>query len=463
VTVDSLRRDAVDRSPQTHTPTLCRLADRGTWVEHATAQGNWTPFSFPSILGGRPVFADQPTIGVGSTPTLAETLADAGVQTAGFNAANGFLTDHWGYDRGFDTFESFMPAADGPLSRWLTTHPTVKAWLQFASHPVQAAGRRLVGSDLPDPENVSRLRDVETAAIDFLIDVDGPFFCWVHLMDTHTPYVPAPKHVKAVSDGELGSAGTIRAHLKTGLGRAVSDQTLDALRTLYLAAARQTDAAIGRLLDALADAGLREETAVIVAGDHGEEFQEHGHLAHYPKLYRELVDVPLILDLPDDDRERIDTPVGLDAVPVTLCDVLGVSPPTAFTGQSLHDSVESSPVTSLAVRGDAVTAQPIPRSPADGEVLVSARTADWTYIQHTDSGREELYDRRDDPDEQHDRLAVAADGGRSRTTTDAATGDAPLAALQAAAKRRLQTLRHGETQTATPDEVADQLAALGYR
>jgi uncharacterized sulfatase len=332
----------------------------------------------------------------------------------------------------------------------------VKAWLQFASHPVRSAGRRLVGADPPDPENVSRLRAVESAAVDFLGDVDGPFFVWVHLMDTHTPYVPAPEHVRAVSDGDLGSVGTIRAHFKAGLGKAVSDRTLAALRTLYLAAARQTDAAIGRILDALTEAGRREDTAVIVAGDHGEEFQEHGHLAHYPKLYRELVDVPLIVDLPGDDRDRIGAPVGLDAIPATVCDAFGLEPPAAFTGQSLAEPVSAAPVTSLAVRGDSVTAQPIPRSPADGEVLVSARTRHWTYIRHADSDREELYDRRCDPTERQNRLATAADGGTE-------SSDAPLATLRRAADERLRRLDSAESRSSTPDAVADQLAALGYR
>lgn len=451
ITVDSLRRDAIDRSTASHTPTLKRLASRGTWVEDALAQGNWTPFSFPSIHEGRPVFTGRSSIGVGEGPTLAETLATAGFTTAGFNAANGFLTDHWGYDRGFDQFESFVPETDGRLSQWLAAHPTVRAWLQFASHPLRRAGRRLFGGEPPDPENVSRLLDVEEAATSFLADVDGRFFLWVHLMDTHTPYVPAPRHVRAVSDGSLGSVGSIRAHLRAGLGRSVSEQTLSALRTLYRGATRQVDGSLSRLLDTLERAGLREETCVVVAGDHGEEFQEHGHLAHYPKLYRELIDVPLIVDVPGTDGGTVSTPVGLDAVPQTLCSVLDVAAPAQFTGPSVFDP-PTEPVTALTVRGESVTAQPIPRSPADGDLLVSARTADWTYIRHTESGREELYDRRGDPAEQHDRL-------------DENAGAPPLATLRQAADRRLARIEteRDDDGEAVPDEVADHLAALGYR
>ncbi|TKX76780.1 sulfatase, partial [Halorubrum sp. SD626R] len=51
VTIDSLRADAIapyDRDR--HSPVLQGLADGGTVFDNAFATGNWTPFSFPSIL-----------------------------------------------------------------------------------------------------------------------------------------------------------------------------------------------------------------------------------------------------------------------------------------------------------------------------------------------------------------------------------------------------------------------------
>ena len=44
---------------------------------NAFARGNWTPFSFPPILGAGHVFADDGPIGVGG-PTLAERLVRLG-------------------------------------------------------------------------------------------------------------------------------------------------------------------------------------------------------------------------------------------------------------------------------------------------------------------------------------------------------------------------------------------------
>jgi len=131
----------------------------------------------------------------------------------------------------------------------------------------------------------------------------------------------------------------LHAHTRTGLGWDVGERTLADLRTLYQAAVRQVDASVGRLLDTLSANDIADDTAVVVAGDHGEEFQEHGHLAHYPKLYDELIRVPLVVDVPGAEGRRIDGQVGLDDVPPTVTDLLDVDAPGEWAGTSLAPSV----------------------------------------------------------------------------------------------------------------------------
>ena len=445
VTVDSLRADARSRA---ETPTLDRLADRGTEFEHAYAHGNWTPFSFPSILGGSHVFEDDGAIGVAS-PTLADRLADEGVRTGGFNAANGFLTTHWDYDDGFDEYDAFTDT-NSWLGRKLAAHPTVQGWLQVGASPFR---RR---DDDRERVDASRMLDVEDRAVEFLDDTAGgdqPFFLWLHYMDTHTPYVPAPRHLKATTERRGAMLGMLYAHLRVGLGAGVSDGTAAELRTLYDATVRQVDGSIERVLDALGE--RRDDTMVVVAGDHGEEFLEHGHLAHYPKLYDELAHVPLIVDHPEGAGENVSTTVGLADVPATVLDAMDAST-EGFGGESVLGGVvdggepDREPVTSVAVRGDSVTQQPIPRRLADGRPLVSARDDRWTYIFDPERDDHELYDRERDPGEQEN---VYPD---SR---------APLDALEAAAHDRLDALGGDgdDDEGDAPDDVERQLAALGYR
>ena len=454
VTVDSLRADAVGEN----TPTLDALGRDGTDFRQAYAHGNWTPFSFPSVLGSDEVFADGDRVGPSTAPTLAERLQAAGVRTAGFNAANGFLTRHWGYDRGFDEFDPMTGGARTPVGRFLDAHPTVRGWMEFVGWPLRAVADRLRGRTDGVAVDTAKRGAVERRARSFLRDVgDDRFFCWVHLMDTHTPYVPAPRHLREVGAGRSETFSLLRGHLRAGLGRGVDDETLAALRTAYEAAARGVDETLERLLETLSATGRRADTLVVVAGDHGEEFLEHGHLAHYPKVYDELAHVPLVVDHPEGDGRTVETPVGLSDVPATVCDALGLST-AGLAGDSLTPvavdgaAPNADPVTTLAVRGERVTEQPIPRRLADGDPVVAARTDRWTYVRNTAAGEEELYDRETDPTEQDDRAADPP-------------ADAPVERLRRAASGRLDRLERGDSEPTRDDgddDLQRRLEALGY-
>lgn len=464
VTVDSLRADALGAyDSDWSTPVMDSLAEKGTVFERAFAPGNWTPFSFPSILASKPVFADSGKIGVEGTPTLAATLSDAGVSTGGFNAANGFLTSHWGYDDGFDEFEPFVANVGSSVySRYLAKHPTVEAWLQLAMSPVRRLSAWFQGQSDDRPFlDTSRMFAVEHAATSFIEETESPFFLWVHYMDTHTPYVPAPRYIREVSEDLLGTHRMLHAHARTGLGWDVGDRTLADLRTLYQAAAYQVDASIGRLLETLSKTGARDETAIILAGDHGEEFQEHGHLAHYPKLYDELIQVPLVIDMPGAESHRIGGQVSLNAIPPTVADLLDVESPPEWEGDTLVPSVlhgaspPDEPVISITVRGEEVTTQPIPRSLEDGDLLVSVRDRDWTYIENADTGEDELYYRADDPAEQHD---LSGDPTANQQQV--------IEQFKSIVDERAGILRNQDGQASNrsvDDDLETRLSALGYR
>jgi len=464
VTVDSLRADAIGPyDSDRHTPVMDELAQRGTVFERAFANGNWTPFSFPSMLASSPVFADDGQIGVTGVETLAETLSNAGFDTGGFNAANGFLTEHWGYDDGFDEFDSFVASVGSSIySRYLATHPTVEAWLQLATSPFRRARSWLSSAESHRPFlDTSRMFDVEQGATSFLESASEPFFLWIHYMDAHTPYVPAPRYIREVSADRFGTHRMVLAHLHAGLGWEVGDRTLGNLRTLYQSAVRQVDDSVGRVLDALSEHGHDDDTAVVLAGDHGEEFQDHGHLAHYPKLYDELIHVPLIVDVPGAESRRVERQVALDSLPPTVADLAGVSPPAEWRGDSLAPAVlegeapADEPVVSVTVRGEEVTDQPIPRSLDDGDLLVSVRDRDWSYIENVDTGDRELYHRPSDPGQQADR----SDGpdAEARAVIEAFE---PLVDAHA-------DLLHAAEQSEGDDEMDEdldaRLEALGYK
>jgi arylsulfatase A-like enzyme len=118
----------------------------------------------------------------------------------------------------------------------------------------------------------------------------------------------------------------------------------------------------------------------------------------------------------------------------------------------------------VTVRGEDVTQQPIPRSLSDGDLYVSARDDDWTYIENVDAGEAELYYRPADPTQQ-ENLALNPDD-RAQAVIDrlAPVVDAHAellrergAAAEAAAAER------GDDGDEVDEDLEARLEALGYK
>jgi len=170
-----------------------------------------------------------------------------------------------------------------------------------------------------------------------------------------------------------------------------------------------------------------------------------------------------------DGGRRVSEHVGLDAIPPTVADLLDVESPPEWRGESLEPAVsggespDQEPVVSVTVRGEEVTEQPIPRSLSDGDLLVSVRDAEWTYIENADTAETELYHRPSDPTQQED---LSAD----RTVRRGARGRRAVRADRRGPRRRTsrQTDGRGAADDDGEDEEVDEhlearLEALGYR
>ena len=90
-----------------------------------------------------------------------------------------------------------------------------------------------------------------------------PFFAFVHLFEPHAPYEPT-----------------------------------------YEADVLAADRHVGTLLQALRDANLYDDALIILLSDHGEGLGDHGEQEHGVLLYREALQVPLIVKLPRNERGR---------------------------------------------------------------------------------------------------------------------------------------------------------------
>jgi len=90
---------------------------------------------------------------------------------------------------------------------------------------------------------------------------------------------------------------------------------------------RFVDHAIESLFSALAK-DILDSSLTIITADHGEEFLDHGHFGHRPKLYDELIHVPLVIKGPGIPQgKRVDKIVQhLDIAP-TILDLLDIPVP----------------------------------------------------------------------------------------------------------------------------------------
>lgn len=431
ITVDALRADRMGflGSDRATTPVLDDLAAGGTVVERAIANGIPTYYSFKSLLGGIHALSHGRATGL---PTTADPLAtvcrEAGYATAGFNARNPWLTPANGYDRGFDTFRDFTgadAASDGPaLGRRLKRiAKRAVSGSDLLTDKLGKAGR--VTSAFLGKQPLEPAESVTDAVLDWLeTRQDEPFFCWVHYMDPHYPWIPPAAHLDAdlrddLSRIDVGAIWHTVAHEYRNPDATVDDATLETIRQLYDAEVRRTDAAIGRLLDGLREMERFSDTLVTVAGDHGTELYDHGGFSHGPRtLYDEVIRVPLVFAGPDVPAGREDL-AGLVDVPPTM---LGRTDPIDHTPDS-YEGIDLFASERERVSSEVVyDVDPVRGENADNGLLQAQTEPPWKLVCNRETGEEWLYNLDRDPAEQspvadeaavRDRLLGALDDHRT--------------------------------------------------
>jgi len=277
ITVDALRPDylSINGYDKNISPAMDGLVSGGLYFSRAITPLPRTTQSLASLLTGclpdktkvRNLWDQLPP----NLPTLAQLLKESGYQTLAV-VSNHILTPERGLKRGFDVYD--------------------------------------YGSDKRDAIDTTKavLKHIQK------IDLEKPFFIWVHYIDPHVPYYP-PEALALEIDPSY--EGTYRTHFgdkKGGIGdraypkdlgkeKAVYHNDLGQevnqhIRRLYAADIQFTDMAISRLLAGLEDLGSDKMTIVLTA-DHGESLGEHDYyFDHGDSVYNAELRVPLAFVLP---------------------------------------------------------------------------------------------------------------------------------------------------------------------
>jgi glucan phosphoethanolaminetransferase (alkaline phosphatase superfamily) len=127
----------------------------------------------------------------------------------------------------------------------------------------------------------------------------------------------------------------------------------------YHNAAAWVDSLLGQFFDALAATGRLQSSIVIVTGDHGEAFGEHGPSTHGSDLGDEQLDVAFAMHLPGEMPQRFDKILSLIEIMPTVLYQLGYQPgvENAFAGVPLQEYLAAASSTSLASTEHALTFQ----------------------------------------------------------------------------------------------------------
>ncbi|MFM7101588.1 MAG: sulfatase [Verrucomicrobiota bacterium] len=160
-----------------------------------------------------------------------------------------------------------------------------------------------------------------------------------------------------------------------------------ALVRAYLASVSFLDSQVGRLLDAVDEAGLADRTVVVLWSDHGWHLGEKG-ITGKNSLWERSTRVPLFLAGPGiRPGGRCRQPAELLDLFPTLAELAGLPVPEGLEGHSLLPQLRNP----LARR-------PWPAITTHNPGNHAVRSARWRYIQYADGSRE-LYDLQEDPHE----------------------------------------------------------------
>ena len=163
-------------------------------------------------------------------------------------------------------------------------------------------------------------------------------------------------------------------------------------RSRYWNALHYTDAMVGRLIDALAERSLLEDTLILVTGDHGEGFGQwhEGNFIHGAHLYEESVKTFLMVSTPG-THHAPSPPLIVHRIG-SLGDIL----PTvlALTGMS------AAAVPGQDLFSPAYTPQPVFFQNTHLPKRWGLRDGQWKFIAPISGTEVELYDLEADPDEQ---------------------------------------------------------------
>ncbi len=288
IILDTVRYDHTSLYGYTRktTPCLDKLAEDSRVFKNAYSSTCWTLPAHVSLFSGKDLAEHKVTtpadIIMEDYPLIAEVFQQNGFVTAAFTGG-GFVDDHYGFHRGFQYYSN-LPGRVFHLD-------SAGMVLRHFKNYIESYW----GEDI---------------------------FVFLHTYQAHAPYKFPPSYVRHFNNdlktNLMGPANFIRDK-KTEYYKPIAEKNRQMLIDLYDTAVYYADEAlVGGLTQYLKAKGVYDEAMIVVAGDHGEEFYDHGSWEHGHSLYNELIRIPLVIKYPGSKKK------GIENALVSIADIPGV-------------------------------------------------------------------------------------------------------------------------------------------
>jgi arylsulfatase len=251
-----------------------------------------------------------------------------------------------------------------------------------------------------------------------------PFVLHVNYLEPHTPYrspLNSLHEPDALPMDPSFARDDSAEHIPLRYRLRVTDQDeseLRAIRKHYLGNIACVDRSVGRIIARLEQHGLADNTIIVFTSDHGDQLGAH-RMVGKSVMYEESVRVPLFIRVPGGRSHRVASPWShVDFVP-TLLDLMGQPVAESLPGRSRAAEVRgaTAPAQSAFIQWNKGRNDELGKSKGDGDSGKAAKdpdslrasressraivTADGWKLSLSNGDRSLLFNRREDPYEQH--------------------------------------------------------------
>lgn len=387
ILVESMRNDVLMAfgGRQKAMPNLEILAQKSMKFQSSYAQAAYSALADPAtMIGHYPLRSKDQEPYPKNIPypreAIFDLLQELGYKVSVFSSQN----ESWGgmahllyngkprgreitiHHAGNNKEENYLPEHDGTR---------VSDWLRLEGEFSQRIGR---AGKVDDAVTIRKL--ILWIEENRRKEPERPYFSYVNLQSSHFPYWKPNNWKPLFIEGEK--------NYPMLFGKFPKEKVSDVYNR-YLNSLNYLDAQLGMLFSYLQSRKEFEETIVIVAGDNGEAFYEHGVSGHGGALYEEMIRTPLIIWSPNGIPADIHVPTEQIDIPPTILSLLGLPSFDGFQGYDLLGVMPEDRLRFIYTDGPFVAQQ----------VVVHRG---WKLIEDLRWRRYELYNLNADPGERND-------------------------------------------------------------